>query len=87
MLGHEYNAAVDAFIRTKGVTRCPTACALPTQATIAARDRTALKTMRQNVKGGVDGDRLPRGKFPGSIGLRIGRSINEEGWRWSESLY
>jgi hypothetical protein len=43
MLGHEYDAAVAAFIRTKGITRCPTACALPTQATIAARDRTALE--------------------------------------------
>ena len=38
----EYEAAVEAFIRTKGVTRCPTACALPTQGTIAASDRAAL---------------------------------------------
>ena len=39
----EYKAAVAAFIRTKGVTRCPTACALPTQGTIAADDRAALE--------------------------------------------
>jgi hypothetical protein len=39
----EYKAAVAAFIRTKGVTRCPTACALPTQGTIAANDRAALE--------------------------------------------
>jgi hypothetical protein len=39
----EYEAAVAAFIRTKGVTRCPTACALPTQGTIAATDRAALE--------------------------------------------
>lgn len=39
----EYEAAVAAFIRTKGVTRCPTACALPTQGTIAAHDRAALE--------------------------------------------
>jgi hypothetical protein len=39
----EYKAAVAAFIRTKGVTRCPTACALPTQGTIAAEDRAALE--------------------------------------------
>jgi hypothetical protein len=39
----EYEAAVAAFIRTKGVTRCPTACALPTQGTIAADDRAALE--------------------------------------------
>jgi hypothetical protein len=43
MLGRDYEAAVAAFLRTKGITRCPTACALPTQATIAARDRTALE--------------------------------------------
>jgi hypothetical protein len=38
----EYRAAVAAFIRTRGVTRCPTACALPTQGTVAAADRAAL---------------------------------------------
>ena len=38
----EYEAAVAAFLRAKGVTRCPTACALPTQGTIAATDRVAL---------------------------------------------
>jgi hypothetical protein len=38
----EYETAVAAFLRTKGVTRCPTACALPTQGTIAATDRAAL---------------------------------------------
>ena len=39
----EYEAAIAAFIRTKGVTRCPTACALPTQGTITANDRAALE--------------------------------------------
>jgi hypothetical protein len=39
----EYQAAVAAFLRSKGVTRCPTACALPTQGTIAAADRAALR--------------------------------------------
>jgi hypothetical protein len=34
--------AVAEFIRTKGVTRCPTACVLPTQASVAAADREAL---------------------------------------------
>jgi hypothetical protein len=43
MLGPDYEAAVAAFIHTKGITRCPTACALPTQATIPARDRNALE--------------------------------------------
>lgn len=35
--------AVAEFIRTKGITRCPTACVLPTQALLAAADRTALE--------------------------------------------
>ncbi len=38
----EYRAAVAAFIRAKGITRCPTACALPTQGTVPAADRAAL---------------------------------------------
>jgi hypothetical protein len=40
---NEYEATVEAFIRAKGVTRCPTACALPTQAVITAHDRAALE--------------------------------------------
>src|SRR5438876_7678095 len=35
--------AVAEFIRTKGVTRCPTACVLPTQGSVAAADREALE--------------------------------------------
>ena len=33
---------VAEFIRTKGVTRCPTACVLPTQASVAVANREAL---------------------------------------------
>jgi hypothetical protein len=36
------DAAVAEFIRRRGVTRCPTACVLPTQASLAADDRAAL---------------------------------------------
>jgi len=36
-------AAIAAFIRTKGVTRCPTACATTTQASVPAADRAALE--------------------------------------------
>jgi hypothetical protein len=36
-------AAVAEFIRTRGVTRCPTACVLPTQGSVAAADRNALE--------------------------------------------
>jgi hypothetical protein len=39
----EYRTAVAAFIRAKGITRCPTACALPTQGTVPAADRAALQ--------------------------------------------
>jgi hypothetical protein len=43
MCQEEYEAAVAAFIRSKGITRCPTACALPTQGVIPAADRAALE--------------------------------------------
>ncbi len=43
MCQDEYEAAVAAFIRSNGVTRCPTACALPTQGTVPAADRAALE--------------------------------------------
>ena len=39
----EYQAAVAAFICVNGVTRCPTACVLPTQGTVPAADRAALE--------------------------------------------
>jgi hypothetical protein len=35
--------AVAEFIRRKGVTRCPTACASATQATVAPQDRTRVR--------------------------------------------
>ncbi|MGE5270151.1 MAG: hypothetical protein ACM3JG_10825 [Thiohalocapsa sp.] len=43
MTQQEHEAAVAAFIRAKGVTRCPTACAVPTQASLAEADRQALR--------------------------------------------
>lgn len=42
MCQEEYEAAVAAFIRSNGITRCPTACALPTQGAVDAADRAAL---------------------------------------------
>ena len=36
------SAAITAYIQRRGVTRCPTACAIPTHATIPAADRVAL---------------------------------------------
>ena len=41
MFGDEYDDAVAAFLRSRGVTRCPTACVLPIQAIIAAADPAA----------------------------------------------
>jgi hypothetical protein len=43
MFQDEYEAAVEAFIRTKGITRCPTACAFRTQGTVTAEDRAGLE--------------------------------------------
>jgi hypothetical protein len=39
----EYEAAVAAFLSTKGVTRCPTVCVVPTQAVIPEADRAAYR--------------------------------------------
>lgn len=39
----EDQAAIAAFIRSKGVTRCPTACLAPTNATLSAGNREALR--------------------------------------------
>jgi hypothetical protein len=39
----DYPAAVAAFLSTKGVTRCPTVCMVPTQATVAEADRAAYR--------------------------------------------
>ena len=43
MYREEHEAAVAAFIRSNGITRCPTACALPTQASPSPADRIALQ--------------------------------------------
>jgi hypothetical protein len=43
MTQQEHDAAIAAFIKQQGVTRCPTACAVPTHASIAADDRQALR--------------------------------------------
>jgi hypothetical protein len=39
----DYEAAVAAFLRSKGVTRCPTVCAVPTQGSVAEADRAAYR--------------------------------------------
>ena len=39
----EYASAVAAFLRKKSITRCPTACVVPTGASVTEADRTALR--------------------------------------------
>lgn len=45
LIAPDYNhqAIIAEFIRTRGVTRCPTACVVPTQASVTAADRAALE--------------------------------------------
>src|SRR5271156_4671 len=42
MSQNEYDAAIAEFMRKKGITRCPTACAVPTRAAVSEADRAAL---------------------------------------------
>jgi hypothetical protein len=39
----DYETAVALFLRSKSITRCPTVCAVPTQATVAEADRAAYR--------------------------------------------
>jgi len=36
-------AAIAEFIRRRGITRCPTACVLPTRGSVSVADRAALQ--------------------------------------------
>ena len=42
-LGSDGEAEIAEFIRTRGITRCPTACVSATQGLVAAADRAALE--------------------------------------------
>ena len=46
----EYDAAIAAFIRSKGVIRCPTACVVRTQGTVSKSDREALQKRAAEVE-------------------------------------
>lgn len=39
----DYEAAIARYLQTKQVTRCPTVCAVPTQAIVADSDRAAYR--------------------------------------------
>ena len=43
MSHHDRDAEIAAFVRTKGVTRCPTACLVPTQGSPDLADQAALE--------------------------------------------
>jgi hypothetical protein len=43
MSQNEQDALIAEFMRKKGVTRCPTACAVPTHAAVSEMDRAALR--------------------------------------------
>jgi hypothetical protein len=40
----EYEAALAQYLAKKAVTRCPTACVVPTRASVAEEDRSALRS-------------------------------------------
>ncbi len=39
----EYARAVAEFLRKRSITRCPTACVVPTRASVTEADRAALR--------------------------------------------
>ena len=43
MSENEYAAAIAEFMRKKGITRCPTACVVPTHGNVNEADRVALR--------------------------------------------
>jgi len=45
-----YQTEIAAFIRAKGVTRCPTACVAPTHASGSAADRAVLRLRAQRLE-------------------------------------
>ena len=50
MASQQYETAIAAFIRTRGVTRCPTACVAPTHASGGAADRAALRERAERLE-------------------------------------
>lgn len=50
MSSQNHETEIAAFIRAKGVTRCPTACAAPTHASGSAADRAALRQRAERLE-------------------------------------
>ena len=57
------NGSIEEFIRTRGITRCPTACVLPTQGLVGAADRAALDFAIEHAM--PHGGWCPRGRRAG----------------------
>ncbi len=49
MSQQEYDTAIAEFIRVKGVTRCPTVCAVPTQGSVSPSDCLALRRRAEHL--------------------------------------
>ena len=47
MSRYDFDAEIAAFIRSNGVTRCPTVCLAPTQGRTEAADRAVLRQRAQ----------------------------------------
>jgi hypothetical protein len=60
MSPRDCEAEISAFIRAKGITRCPTACATPTQASGSAADRSTLRQRAEQREGAREAARQER---------------------------
>lgn len=47
MTESEYAAQIEEFMRRRGVTRCPTACVVPTHGAVAESDRAQLRNYNE----------------------------------------
>jgi hypothetical protein len=64
----EYEAAVAAFILSKGITRCPTACAVRTQGIVSPADQEALRQRADDIE-------ARRGRRPFITPLSFGKKV------------
>jgi hypothetical protein len=57
-------AEIAAFIRAKGVTRCPTACVAPTHGSGSSADRAALRQRAEQLEALREEKRLTQLRLP-----------------------
>ncbi len=78
----DYQAAVAAYLSTRGVTCCPTVCAVPTQATVADADSVppTATTLRHKKRRGWK-EIGPDGPFAISASHLIARSLHRSAKR------